>query len=107
MSSTGDILQRAHDYQKWLDDNGYGRGDQYKEATDAAMNYGEGHRDGKAEALRDVKVALLSQRPALTVVLSTGEYINLEDVLDIITTLGESKVAAPTDPERRAKDGDR
>jgi hypothetical protein len=97
--STGEVLQRAHDYQKWLDDNGFGRR--------RSPEYEEGFRDGKAEALHDVKQTLLSQRASLTVALSTGEYVGLEDVLDIILEVGASKVASPTEPERRAKDGDR
>jgi hypothetical protein len=40
---------------EWLGGHNYGEGDEYKEATDAAMNYGQGFEDGRRAALDNLR----------------------------------------------------
>ena len=54
--------------------------DEYKEETDAAMNYGDGYQAARREARDRVERAV----PGISIELSTGTYISLEDTLDII-----------------------
>jgi hypothetical protein len=86
--TTGDDLQRAHDYQKWLDDNNFGRPkDAVGEAMGAVMvrSLEHAYANGRADNAHGIRDLLLKSHH-LTIQLSTGDYISVRDMLDIIDT---------------------
>ena len=46
--------------------------------------YGKGWEQGRRDTANDIKTALVRQLPSLTVLIGTGEYINVEDILVLV-----------------------
>ena len=46
--------------------------------------YGKGWEQGRRDTANDIRVAITRQRPSLTVVIGNAEFIDIEDIFDLV-----------------------
>ena len=69
--------------------------------------YAKGWAAGRGEGIHEVRAALIRALPGRTVLLGTGPYVHVDDVLAIIDDTLRERLHHPTQSELRVMDGNR